>query len=194
MNSFFASFAARVGDRGPRCLHQQRHRTELVQREKTRVRRARLHRQWRFELQKVLEVARRQTRPSMAGRGAPSGSAPGLSQRRRRNCASGIAAPTVPRLSKSRREVALCSSPNMKSFVASTPICRDVSSKYRPFRSATVSAGHVATSSASSRGDHPPQYTDRPPIAYARPLNGIADFHGMPQTSLRAARAGARFR
>ena len=59
MNSFVASFRS-TSPGGPRGLHQQRHGTELVEGEESSVRRSRLHRQWRFELQKVLEVSRRQ--------------------------------------------------------------------------------------------------------------------------------------
>src|SRR4051794_9848727 len=41
----------------------------------------------------------------------------------------------------------------MKSLVSSTPICRELSSKYRFLRPATESGGQAAISSSSRRGD-----------------------------------------
>ena len=99
--------------------------------------------------------------------------------------ARAIAAGTVARLSNNCLRSAFCNSPKIKSFASSTPIWRELSSKYRLCRSLTVGVGQDVISSSSKRGDHPPQYSDRPPTVYARPLNGMDDFHGIPHTSLR---------
>jgi hypothetical protein len=69
-------------------------------------------------------------RPAMkSGPRSCAGLAPGFSNGEGGRVASWIAEPTVPSWSNSRRRKALCSSPKMKSFVSSTPIWRELSSK-----------------------------------------------------------------
>src|SRR4029079_12720485 len=92
-----------------------------------------------------------------------AGSAPGLRSGEGGNVARGIAAGTVARLSNNCLRSAFCSSPKIKSFASSTPLWRELSARYRLCRSPTVDGGHDVISPSSKRGDHPPQYNERPP-------------------------------
>ena len=143
-------------------FHQQGHGAELVHRKETGGGRARLNRERRFQLQQIEKIGLRQP----ARRTQPEklrGIRTGLKQRGGRQRREGNSRRDRGEIVKQLPAQRVLQFPKIKSFASSTPIWRELSSKYRLCRSATVGEGQDVISSSSKRGDHPPQYSDRPP-------------------------------